>query len=146
MKKKKQKIVIGSLLAVCMLMMLPTISAVQFSTVKTTKNLNLKDKQLEEYFDKIDKSLINLEGGGNIPVLLELFIKLVFHFRFIRGGIWVRLGSKVIDLGHWGHTFETVYPLLVFRGEILIQRGLTWFTIWDLIIHNMGWKWSHELK
>jgi hypothetical protein len=75
MKNNKKTIIITSIVAVCMLMMLPSIHALQEETSKTQDN-NFNEKRIP-FFQKIkEKGIYNTANYG----ILFTIIYLVIHF------------------------------------------------------------------
>jgi hypothetical protein len=70
MKKLNRKIVVGSFLAACMLMIVPSVSALQFKTIVDANKSQLPDKIQSG-------DLKGLTDGIKILTLVKLLIKLL---------------------------------------------------------------------
>lgn len=72
----KKKIIIGSLLSVLMLIMLPSVSSLQFNTVsETSKSFlfeKIKDMDIKEFIVKIEDSLFPLLFGIILGILIRI--------------------------------------------------------------------------
>ena len=81
----KKKILIGSILAVFILMLLPSISAVEYKTFSEAKKLSIIEKiesiDVEEFNEKIKKDSPSSEPQCIISLFL---IKLIRLFRIMR--------------------------------------------------------------
>ena len=132
-KAMKKKILIGSMLVLTLLLLMPSIPAIQQKTIED-KAYN----DLEEKLDIMDiKELINKEDRLKHP-LLYLSVFLV-AFRGIRGALLIFSSS---NFPAWYGTLEIYYPLIFLRGLWLCGTTFLWQEFWVGVAKERGWNWG----
>ncbi len=119
--KQKKKIIIGSLLAVCMLVLLPAISATQID--------------LEN-----NKPLLRDELSQPKHKLLQLFVNFIGESRWYRACYWNDRSGAEYD--PWGGLVDVDHRLLLLKSGILFLRCHIWETFWYIVAETLGWNWE----
>jgi len=95
----KTKIVVGSLLAVFLLMMLPSVPAVEFNTVVETNKSNLLEEIQNIDIDELKEKLKNPNGFAElIAILIELLFLLMFIVEEYLGITLVELLTMIYEI------------------------------------------------
>ena len=113
MKKKSRKIILGSLLVICLLMMAPTISAIQ------SKNI-------------INNDIEKLDIPDRFP-LLYIYFCIVLSFKMTRIEFWYYLSGWDGNHGQpeWLFAFD--------RANMLLQRFILWIEFRYLFGKIVDW-------
>ena len=141
MKKKSRKIIIGSLLAVCMLMMTPMISAMQFNNIKETIKVNHIDNHPELDYEQLKENIQDQikysVNDPKFPILLRLVVILAIS-RNVRSII-----LNVLAGAHFGPQMAILYnhPLLGMRSEFLLASIIYWLYFWMELAEKNDWQW-----
>ena len=127
----RKKIVIGSMLVLTLLLLMPSIPAVQQKTIE--------DKAYSDFIEELNDFNSNDIGKLNEIEHQELFdlIVMILKLRLSHGLILSRISSR-----DYGNEVVPIFPLLYFRaGMILSSAGLIAF-YWDGISDTLGWNWD----
>jgi len=115
----KKKILIGSMLVLTLLLLMPSIPAIQHKTIE----------------EGIKQDLQELEWIRH-PLLYTL-VMLLCYFRMIRATIILNIASDYI---WWYHDIH--FPLLFIRGVWLAVTSGIWYTFWQIVSDILGWGWD----
>ena len=130
----KKKIIIGSILAVFILMMVPSISALQYNTVTESNKSKfmeqINDMDTEEVKDKIkimgiDEKIEKIQEllPFNFPIL-TLFLNAILQFRFFQFIVVDAILSILFDVGPWeGRNIIHNIIITVFLARVFIWAG-----------------------
>ena len=144
----KKKILIGSMLVLTLLLLMPSIPAIQQISIKERFNEKLQEKL--ETINIFDSNDISLDGDVKFPNL-AIFVLLITLFQLYRGNIYaaflVCLG--IIDM-EYGLDFKFPYfmiSLIIFsaiRAVMLWGTAFVWFLFWTIISLIFGLNWGFE--
>ena len=132
-KDLEKKILVGSLLIVILLLLMPSIPAIQHKAAKyeilskITEDLDIKD--IREIFElgKLDRI--------KHPFLYVLVISSL-AFRNLRIEVLAKYSFKE----DWPY-MEITNPVLFLRFLILVITTLFWSGFWEYISDTLGWGW-----
>ena len=130
--KLNKKILIGSIIAVAMLLLMPSIQAIQIDSFK---------EGIQQNIDDLKTRLSNIESLIDLPEhfpLLFLFTYFVSRFRLTRFLILANLSTEPFD-GPPG--FKVIHPLIFIRCVFLIWGFYWWCLTWEEISNRFGWGW-----
>jgi len=136
-----KKLLLGSLLVLTLLLLMPTIPAIQHNIVKE----DVKDRILGELSEDLDfKDIKELVDTGKLndikyPLLCAL-VNLYLGFLFLRGFIIFVLSQEIIPGEIPG--ISTKHPILYLRVLWLIgvKYNICW-AFWYIISTKLGWEW-----
>jgi hypothetical protein len=123
----------GSMLVIIILLLMPSIPAIQQKVIEDEKF-----NDLSEQFDFKELSQIKQLGRLKRP-FLYLIVHLFFSFRALRAFILFCIAIDT-DTGHW-IGLHTDHPLLWKRMEMLLYSIETWLVFWEYISCKFGWNW-----
>ena len=127
-----KKILIGSIIAVALLLLMPSIPAIQIDSFKEGTQQNIND---------LKTRLSNIESLIDIPKyfpLLFLFVYSVVLFRLIRFNILIDLSTEPSDIP----PYFTITNWLLFIRCVFLVNGIDWWLIiWEEISDHFGWGW-----
>ena len=121
-----KKILIGSIIAVAILVMMPSIPAVHVNTIQN--EIELKN---------------DVKGFPEIPErfpLLFLFVIGIAYFRIIRMLLWMEYSFEFDD--NFPGRFKVIHPLGAIRAAMLLLTTDSWLMVWDGISNRFGWDWD----
>jgi hypothetical protein len=130
---KNKKILIGSMLVLTLLLLMPSIPAIQIDSFKEGTQQNIDD---------LKTRLSNIESLIDIPKyfpLLFLFVYSVALFRLIRFTILMDLSTEPSDFPPY---FTITNWLLFIRCAFLLNGIDWWLVIWEEISDHFGWGWE----
>ena len=124
----KKKIIIGSMLVITLLLLMPSIPALQINTVKDAIQQNIND------FDPKSSIIDKLPELPN-HILLFLIVYTIAKFRFLRFKLnfMFSISPPYIQITH---------PLLLMRSIFLLIRYSCWLNIWIKVSEKLGWNWA----
>jgi len=140
-----KKILIGSMLVLTLLLLMPSISAIQnniitenikqewqdkIETIKLDelKDIDLLDRIMHPLLQNIVKSL------GYCPPLLNLFVAIV-GFSMVFRSIFLEIISTEGMFNEWHIT----NPIIYLRAEWLFLLAISWFDFWIDFFDDRGW-------
>jgi len=127
-----KKILIGSMLVFTMLLLMPSIPAIQIESFK---------EGVQQNIDDLKTRLSNIESLIELPErfpLLFLFVYSIALFRLIRFEILFELATEPSD---FAPGYIVTNWLLYIRCAFLINGLDWWLAIWIEISENFGWGW-----
>lgn len=136
-KAMGKRILIGSILVLVMLLLMPSIPAIQQRSVKEGIKQDLQEK-LESINLEDIKDIKDLDGCLKHP-LLYLSVHLV-ALRGWRGLIMLFISTK--NMFSWEEPMEIIFPLLYERGRWLVVTALVWQEVWIDYAYTHGWNWG----
>ncbi len=139
----KTKILIGSILVLTLLLLMPSIPAIQQKTIE--------DRTYDDIVEKLDE--INLEDLAEIkdldlkrPPLLYLFVISILFIQVIRGEFFFNIMLECMEAGELPGTFHITHPILwvisTIRAAWFFGFCMQWVIFWDSISESFGWNWN----
>ena len=127
-----KKILIGSIFILSLLLVMPSISAIQRKTIED-KICN----DLIEKFNFKDIKVINGFPDVKHPLLFALIV-IIFNLRAIPSFILLLLAYYSDD--HQDRSMKR--PFLGIRGRWVMFTALLWARFWTKISEKFGWDWE----
>jgi len=128
-------LLVGSIFIFTLLLMTPSIPAIQLNTSNTTIQRCLYDLKTE----------IQTPIGKNIPepperhVLLFLFVMSVAYFRMFRVNLLVNISTEPVP---YYPGYKIIFPILYFKACLLLVRIYGWCIFWQSVSYAFGWGWD----
>jgi len=125
-----KKILIGSMLVLTLLLLMPTIPAIQQNIVKDDikeKNDILIAKNSSYDIEKL------LETPKDFP-LLYLFVVGVLQFQMARVDFLMKYAVDFFNR-------EIKHPLLLLRAYMILEAYDMWWNFWNALSTKLGWNW-----
>lgn len=143
----KKKILIGTMLVLTLLLLMPSIPAVQQKTIEEGIRQGFQEK-LDE-IDLDDLKDIEVLDGIKRPLLYAIVL-LFFNFQGLRFVFWFIMAFVVfadVVEGHGGIPhFQPTHPILcsicLGRALLLLLAGTIWAEFWNHISDTLGWGWD----
>ncbi len=134
-----KKILIGSIIAVVILLLMPSISAIQQRAIK--------DRAYDDLFEQLDdvdfkdvKEINTLDLGERVKhPLLYIFVFTLGAIRGIRG-FYLMMNSS--NFPGMPEGLEINNPLIFYRGAWLSFTAIVWIQLWRYVGQKMGWNWE----
>ena len=133
----EKRILLGSIIAVVMLLLMPSIPAIQQKIVKD----EIKDKILSEIPEQIDfkdiKELINTGKLDRIkhPFLLAIVWFIAFLYCFRMGCLLLMIWFLITnDISNGDEQWERIWNLVSIMDK--------WVLFWLKISETYGWNWD----
>jgi hypothetical protein len=137
---RRKKILIGSIFILALLLLMPSIPAVQQITIgdKDYNDLieNLKETDFE-YIDNFDDTEL-LNDDVKFPFLYFL-INIIYNHRVKRLD---RILDIAVEYGFMG--FKVIFPFLFLYAIWLGLTSQIWFTFWKFLSGELGLNWDIE--
>jgi len=129
----RKKILIGSIFVLTLLLLMPSMPAIQINTVKEVVKQNI-------YELKTKTGIVDIEKLLELPnhILLFLIISAIAKFRFIRFELNFLYSISPPYI-------EIIHPLLLMRSIFLLIRYSFWLDIWIKVSEKLGWNWTEWL-
>jgi len=139
----KKKILIGSMLVLVLILLMPSIPAIQTNAVQEGIKQDLQEKLESITLD----DLKDIEGLDDLKhSLLYRFVDFIFKFRIIRGLIYYILVFENFLYFDVIYGVEIIYPILalisLLRFYWLFETALIWHDLWFIIADIGGWNWK----
>lgn len=131
-----RKIVFCCLFTVVLLLIIPSISAIQNNAIKLEINTD-SDAIITLQKDLQDKGISIKIDDMKLPLLFK-FVLSIYYFKSLRGTIWYALAY----LGTSGYNPEPRFPLMEVRSLLLFFIADSWWYNWLKIAENNGWNWE----
>jgi hypothetical protein len=131
----KKKILIGSILVLTLLLLLPSIQAIQHTVVKDKivneipEELHLEKRKTLTEFGPLDRIK---------HPLLYLFIIFISLPRILRIEVFGELSYS----GDWPFHITVENKLLFLRYVMLLFTTAFWFYMWNTVSIVLGWNWN----
>ena len=138
----KKKILIGSLLVLTLLLLMPSIPAIQQKTVEGGFKQDLQEKLGAINID--DLKDIEVLDGIRHPILLR-FVLIYLYIQVLKFDIntiwlvifcldWDELGSSI--------DYNIFYYIFSFRMEFSYFKASAWISFWKDISDRLRWNWN----
>jgi len=138
-KSMGKRILIGSMLVLVMLLVMPSIPAIQMKTIDD--GIDKRESELLTKLQDLDiekiKDLLNEKSRGYTPLFLTLLLHYIMLPRVIRG---LFLFFISVEWDQWGGN-KIIHPILYMRGIWLLRTAMAWLLFWQSIYDFMGWNW-----
>jgi len=136
----RKKILIGSIFVLALILLMPSIPAIQQSTLKEELKQDIMEKIETLTFEDIKE--IKTLDSVKFPLLMWLVIILP-TFRFFRGAVLFGLSLETEDSGWHGFRYITgIKPLLFLWSMVTLIPCALWWNFWMTISDKLGWGWS----
>ena len=123
-----KNILIGSIFVLTLLLVMPSIPAVQMNYIN--------NRIIEEYKEINFIDLIRTDLPSKYPILFLIVLSL-FYFRVLRGMVLWEVATE------WrGYYFDVVNSWIFFRCIILLGTASIRYNSWRLISKIFGWDWD----
>ena len=131
-----KKILLGSIIAVAILLLMPSIPAIQLNNIEDVIQDNLeKQPSLTEI-----KEIITGEQLPRHPILF-LMVWMIAAFRLNRAWYLEEISSEWVNENGWNPHLEITHPLLFLRFLMLFVTIEMWFGLWEGISYLLDWDW-----
>ena len=135
-----KRILFGSIFVLALMLLMPSIPAIQQSTLKEELKQDIMEKI--ETLSIEDFEEIKTLDGVKFPLLMWLVI-LLPAFRFLRGIVLMALSIETEDSGWHGFFYITdIKPLLFLWSMFTLMPCALWWAFWMTISDKLGWGWS----
>ena len=128
-----KRILIGSMLVLVLLLLMPSIPAIQQNAVEEGIKQDLQEKLESITID--DLKDIEVLDGIKHPILYFLVI-FITNFRMKRAWFFIDISSYFIR-----RYLVVDNPLIYLRGEWLYITTWLWYYFWHNISDRFGWGW-----
>ena len=132
---KRKKILIGCIITATILLLMPSIPAIQNKIVMDEIKEGFNIKNIRELLD-----------NGNLDrkkhLLLLIFVYLIAGFRLKRIDILCTISIKNVEYVGRIPIIELRYPIIYLRAVMLIFTTIFWFYNWQKISDKYVWNWD----
>ena len=140
--KMNKKILMGSMLVLTLLLLMPSIPAIQQNIVKD----EFREKIESELFNDLDfKDIRELLNSGKLDgvkhPILGLLVIMWMYFRFLRCQIFTFSYDITID-DYWNIDIEIHNPIIFFRFIILFFNTKLVIHFFEVLSNMFGWNWN----
>jgi hypothetical protein len=133
----KKKIIIGSMLVLTLLLLMPSIPALQKNAIDV--RLDTRESELLTKFQDLDgekiKDLLNKKPLDGLQFLLLPLIFFIYFFRIYRG-IFIQSFSST--------KYEIINLFIHLRGVWLIGTAMIWVLCWQFFYDIIGLDWPYS--
>ena len=144
-----KRILIGSMLVLAMLLLMPSIPAVQQKTIEEGYKQDIQEKLESITLDELED--IEVLDGIKRPLLRALVLSF-FNFQGLRFVFYFVLALVVfaepVDDGEPGliqPTHPILFSICLGRALLLLLAGTIWAEFWNHISDTLGWGWDIPL-
>ena len=132
-----KKILVGSIFVLTLLLLMPSIPAVQQKSIgegikqeiqEKLDTINLNDLKESKKLDWVRHPLL---------CVIILYLSFIVSLRIGRG---IKLRDSSYGYAPDGHRI-IVRPFRFFRGKWIISRGVRWFNFWENLSDTLHWNW-----
>ena len=129
-----KKILIGSIFVLVLILLMPSIPAIQQKTIE--------DKAYSDFIEKlknVDLEDIEVLDGIRHPILY-IWVIFLRDFRWVKSNIIFDIATEPLDI-----FFEVIHPLLFYGW--LLGSIIEWARInfWNDVSDRLGWGWDISL-
>ena len=135
-----KKILIGSMLVLTLLLLMPSIPAIQQKTVEDKAYSDLLE-QLKDVDFKDLKDVISNGDSAKYPLMFLLIFSLI-RIKVIRGFRLMMESSNYPYNEIFGDPLEIYNPIIYYRGLWLMETASLRRTIWSGLSEELGWNWD----
>ena len=141
-----KKILVGSIIAVILLLLMPSIPAIQQISVKERFNEKLQEKL--ETINTFDLNDISLDDEIKFPTL-ALFVLLIYMVRYLRGFAYsfafLYILIYIMETNvEFPNLLLTLSIFTTIRGYYLLGTSVIWLLLWTFVSSRLGWNWNFE--
>jgi len=137
----KKKILIGSMLVLTLLLLMPSIPAIQQKTIEDGVRQDLQEKLDTITLD--DLKYIDVLDDIKHPILYYIFV-FINDFRLSRFILVALIALDSFDFDEYGN-MSFKHPILfiisMMRAGWLFATLYIWQVFWLTISHELGWNW-----
>ncbi len=133
----RKTILIGSILVLTLLLLMPSIPAIQQKIVEDKIYHSVSEK-LNEVNIKNVKGLHKLFDNHFLIQFFVYILGYIAGYRAVRGALLIYIAS---NWPNWFEDFKVDYPIMFIRGIWLVGTGAVFFNFLQLIVYIMGWEW-----
>jgi hypothetical protein len=126
----RKKLVFGSVLVFTLLLLTPSISAIQHNTIEGA-----------DTFENIDKIELNILDNDTKYLNLNYLINLMIKSRIVRA-LLLFMVSAYID--NFTHSLVVTHPIIYFRSLWLEFTCMHLIDFFQYISDKYGWNWEIE--
>ena len=135
-----KKILIGSITAVSILLLMPSIPAIQHKIIEEKTNNHLIEQLNLQEGKETKISLIKHSLYYKHPLLYAMVI-FIAGFRCWR---CIILGYISFDIISWKPPeYEIYHPILFLRCMWLLNTFSIWCLFWNNVSDKLGWNWDN---
>ena len=131
----KKMLICGSIVATVMLILMPSIPAIQQETIEDGTYNNC----VGQFKFKDVKEIKELEQIKH--PFLYFIVCIITSFRFSHGWFLYEMSTDWPPDWRWPSP-DIQYPLLYLRALMLLFTTEAWFDFWILTAYIMGWNWN----
>ena len=138
----RKKILIGSLLVFALLLLMPSIPAIQQRMVEEGVKQEIQEKLETITLDDL-KDITVLDNMKH-PILYYIVI-LIWYVKILRYDINEFISEKTYEIGPFGRIMilnPILYYICVIRFNILFSQTILWIARWSFISETLGWNWD----
>ena len=128
-----------SVFFVLLLLLIPSLSAIQIKSVENTVKNELMETNGTLDFREL-KERINLVNISKHSILF-IIVYAIYTLRILRTMILFELSTEV-DWTGWQPVYEIIHPLLYQRAMWLGETAGMWLGLWYYISQFFNWGWE----
>ena len=132
-KSMGKKIIIATMLVLTLLLLMPSIPAVQQKSIEEGIKQNIQER-----LDEINLNDLKDMKGFFLKHPIVYILALICQFRALRG-LFLAVVSTSYD---YYEGYEIIHPLVCIRGIWLLGTGLGFYYIVYTFVNIMGWEWE----
>ena len=136
-----RRILVGSMLVLFLLLIMPSIPALQQKVVKEEMRAELREK-IESINSDDFQDIVGLENVKH--PLLYLLVNSIPLFRVFRGIMLFMLSVEAEYDGWLGYNIDVKHPFLFLRSAWLVGTSSFWYGLWIIIDGLLGWNWYFD--
>jgi len=135
-----RKILIGSMLVLVMLLLMPSIPAIQQDSIENNV-YDVLHIQLKDFDFKDLKDVISNGDSAKYPLMFLLIFSLI-RIKTIRGFRLMVESSNYMEYLIWGDPLDIYNPINYYRGLWQFEKAMLLLTIWSGLSDEFGWNWD----
>jgi hypothetical protein len=135
-KRMNKRILVGSIFVLTLLLLMPTIPAIQQKTIQ--------EELYNDLVDQIDiKDIKEIKKLNEVkhPLLYSLIV-ITLIFRYIRIYTLATISFKMVHTGGWGYELKIIHPLLYYRYLMLLFTTVLLDRTCSTLSTIFGWNWK----
>ena len=145
----KKKILIGSMLVLTLLLLMPSIPAIQQKTIEDkaysdfTEMFGDVDAEFIELFEDVNFEDIGILDGDVKFSILQYIVYYIFVIRFFHGLTLSLYGTEILlNYAGPGQLIVASLALMIMtRGGWLFSTAVLWIEYWMNLSDTYGWNW-----
>ena len=125
----KKKILIGSMLVLTLLLLMPSIQAVQQKTIE--------DKAFSDFIEKLED--VDLEDTDYVKYsILNALILFITDIKVDRWLRFVYISTEVVE-----DEVVITNPVIFVYSMWILMRLTIWDNFWTILNDNLDWNWEY---